>query len=133
MVQKTSRLVSPVAAGVLVMLGAVPTGCGNTGDAVAIAGQSIRYEISYSAYPQSRLVRRAISLSYATNDGQQDQRDVPLPWNAMVDTPRAGVVPSVQAQFYGYGTITCRILAGDRLIQLSTSPEGTYPTVECKG
>jgi hypothetical protein len=127
-----NRLVSPVVAAVVVILGAALAGCGKPGDDVDIAGQSIRYEISYSAYPPSGLLRRAISLSYSTNDGQQDQRDVPLPWNTVVDTARAGFVPSITAQFSGYGSITCRILAGDKVIQLNTSPEGTYPAVECE-
>lgn len=127
-----SRSVGPVVAAVVVLLGAALAGCARAGDDVDIAGQSIRYEISYSVYPPSRLTRRATTLSYTTNDGLQERRDVPLPWNAVVDTARAGFVPSVKAQFHGYGSITCRILSGDRVIQMLTSPEDTYPTVECK-
>jgi hypothetical protein len=127
-----NRWLSPVVTPVAVMLVVVLSGCGRSDDDVDIAGQSIRYEVSYSAYPPSHLVGRAIGLSYSNDDGQQDRREVALPWNAVVDTAPAGFVASVKAQFYGYGTITCRILAGDKVIRMNTSPEGTYPTVECQ-
>jgi len=38
----------------------------------------------------------------------------------------------VTAQFYGYGTVVCRILADGKLIVSVRSREGAYPTVECK-
>lgn len=73
-----------------------------------------------------------MTLGYSTHDGQQELRNVELPWTLAVGAAGAGFTPSVKAQFYGFGSITCRILAGDKVIQQQTSSEDTYPTVECK-
>lgn len=106
------------------------TGCAVVGTN-NVAGKPIRYQVEYQASALDRLSQGALSITYTTNDGPQEQTDIVLPWMKVVGTLRSGMKPSVKAQFNGYGTIICRIFADNRLIVERTSPEDPYPVVEC--
>lgn len=123
-----ARLVKPV----VVIVAATLAGCAGSGGADGISGKSIRYEVGYFGSPQTGSSDRALFISYSTNDGLQEQRNVGLPWAVVSGTAGSGFKASVKAQFYGFGTIICRITADDRLVQERTSAEGPYPTVECQ-
>lgn len=96
-----------------------------------VAGKTIRYQVEYVSSPLSQLSNTAVSISYSTNDGRQEQRMVALPWTKVVGPAEAGLKPTVQAQFYGFGTISCRILADDKLVMEKVSQEGPYSVAEC--
>lgn len=122
----------PILVTAVATLAAAVAGCGGVSGSHGIAGKSIRYQVEYVGSPQTGLAHRAVLISYATNDGIQEQRNVGLPWTTVVTPAGPKLTASVQAQFYGFGTIICRILADDKLIQQHTSPEEPYPKVECK-
>lgn len=127
-----TRLVKPVLATVVVAFGTTVAACGGTGGDDGIAGKTIRYQVEYYGSPQTGTAHRAVTISYATDDGRQEQHDVGLPWDTAVGPASSRFTPSVKAQFYGFGTIICRILADDNVIQEKTSMEEPYPTVECQ-
>ncbi len=127
-------LVKPLPALVVAMAAAL-TGCGSDGGSAGAGagagGKSIRYQVDYFGSPQTGPANRAMTISYATKDGTTELQNVPLPWATIVDAPGAGFTASVKAQFYGFGTISCRIMVDDQLIQQYTSREDPYPKVEC--
>lgn len=111
-------------------LTATVTGCGAL-RGNDIAGKTIRYQVEYSGSPQDALSNRALVIDYTTTDGRQEQRSIVLPWTKVVGVAGRGFKPSVKAQFEGFGTIACRIVADSRVIAEQTSSEEPYPTVEC--
>jgi hypothetical protein len=125
------RLLTRAVPCVLLAVALVPAGCGHRGDN-SITGKSIRYQVEYSGSPQTELANRAVTISYSTGEGLKEQHNVALPWTVAVGTAPAGFSASVTAQFYGYGTVVCRIVADDKLIVSVRSREEPYPTVECK-
>ena len=125
------RLLTRAVPCVLLAVALVPAGCGHRGDN-SITGKSIRYQVEYSGSPQTGLANRAVIISYSTGEGLKEQHNVALPWTVAVGTAPAGFSASVKAQFYGYGTVVCRIVADDKLIVSVRSREEPYPTVECK-
>lgn len=106
------------------------TGCAIAGQH-NVSGKSIRYQVEYQASALDRLSHGALSITYTTNDGPQEQKDIQLPWTKDIGTAGPRLRPSVKAQFDGYGTIICRIFADNRLIVERTSPEDPYPVMEC--
>jgi hypothetical protein len=110
----------------------LPAGCDVVGGEKSITGRSIRYQVEYSGSPQTGLANRAVIISYATGEGLKEQHNVALPWTLAVGTAPAGFSASVTAQFYGFGTVVCRILADNELIVSVTSKDEPYPTVECR-
>lgn len=127
-----TRLVKPVVSTLVVAFGATLSACGSSGGGDGIAGKTIRYQVEYYGSPQTGTAHRAVTISYAANDGRQEQHDVGLPWDTAVGPASSKFTPSVKAQFYGFGTIICRILADDNVIQEKASTEEPYPTVECQ-
>ena len=127
-----TRLVKPVFGPVVVTLGATLAACGAGGSDADITGKTIRYQVEYSGSPLTGRAHQALVVSYSTKDGPAEQRNVGLPWTTVVGTASPGFTASVKAQFYGYGTIVCRIVADNKLIQEHTSTQEPYPTVECK-
>jgi hypothetical protein len=128
---KLTRQTKPALAAAVTIIGALLAGCGYGGGADGITGKSIRYQVEYSGSPQTGITHRAISIVYATNEGLLEQDNVGLPWTKVVGSASPGFNASVKAQFYGFGTIICRILADDKLIQNKSSGEEPYPSVEC--
>lgn len=97
-----------------------------------VVGKSIRYQVEYQESPLDRLSHTALSITYTTNDGPQEQKAVPLPWTIVIGTAGPRLRPSVTAQFDGYGSITCRVFADNKLIVERISPStDPYPAVEC--
>jgi hypothetical protein len=126
------RLVTRAVPCVLLAVALAPAGCGHVGVDNAVTGKSIRYQVEYFGSPQTGLANRAVIISYSTTEGIKEQHNVGLPWTFAVGTVPAGFSASVKAQFYGYGTVVCRILADDELVVNATSREEPYPTVECR-
>jgi hypothetical protein len=106
--------------------------CGNGAGGDGIAGKTIRYQVEYFGSPQTGQAHRAVTISYTSHEGRQEKHLIALPWTTVVGTAHSGFTPAVKAQFYGFGTIICRILADDELIQQEMSAEEPYPTVECQ-
>lgn len=105
-------------------------GCGvlhRTAGIAGIAGKIIRYEVGFISSPEDLLSHRAVSINYSTNDGQQEQRNVGLPWTKSVGTAAPGFTAAVKGQCCGFGTIECRILADGKVIDQHTSTEDPYP------
>ncbi len=127
-----TRLLKAVLTTVVVTSAAALAGCEIDVGGDGIAGKTIRYQIEYFGSPQTGQAYRAITISYASNEGRQEKHLVALPWTTVVGTAHSGFTPAVKAQFYGFGTIICRILADDELIQQEMSAEEPYPTVECQ-
>jgi len=125
-------LVTRAVPSVLLALAILPAGCGYVGGDNSIVGKSIRYQVEYSGSPHTGLANRAVIISYSTGEGTKEQHNVGLPWTVAVGTAPPGFSASVKAQFYGYGTVVCRILADDKLVVDATSTEEPYPTVECR-
>jgi len=96
-----------------------------------ITGKTIRYQVEYNPSAQDLVHHNALSISYSTSEGQREQKNVSLPWTRVVGTAQPGFKASVTAQFSGFGTIACRILANNKVIQSRTSAEEPYSTVEC--
>jgi hypothetical protein len=96
-----------------------------------ITGQTIRYQVEYNPSAQDLVHHSALSISYSTSEGQREQKNVSLPWTRVVGTAQPGFKASVTAQFSGFGTIACRILADNKVIQSRTSAEEPYSIVEC--
>lgn len=113
-----------------ITLAAVVTGC-DSFHASGITGKTIRYQVEYTNSPEAGLDQDALSITYSTNDGQQGQKAVTLPWTKSIGTAKPGFKASVKAQFDGYGTIACRIVADGKVIQNRVSAEEPYPVVEC--
>ena len=129
---KLIRLATRAVPCVLLAVALPLAGCGHVGGDISIVGKSIRYEVEYFGSPQTGLANRAVIITYATSEGLKEQRNAGLPWTAAVGTAPAGFSASVTAQFYGFGTVVCRILADDELIVSVRSMEEPYPTVECR-
>ena len=129
---KLTRPAKPILVHVLAATAALAAGCGDGGGSADIAGKSIRYQVEFYGSPQTGIAHRAVTISYSTSEGLQEQHNVGLPWTTTVGTAGRKFTPSVTAQFYGFGTIVCRILADDALVTTSASQEAPYPTVECK-
>ena len=110
---------------------------GNTIVAVAQFGGKAFYSCRVAEdelgafYTQDLASHGALIISYSTGDGQQEQKNVSLPWTKVVGTAKPGFTASVEAQFSGFGTITCRILADSKVIQSRTSAEEPYTAVQC--
>ena len=96
-----------------------------------VVGKTIRYQVEYVSSPLSQLADRAVTISYSTNEGKQEERMVVLPWTKVVGPAKAGFKPTVRAQFLGFGTITCRILADDKLVTQKLSGQDPYAVAEC--
>ena len=96
-----------------------------------IVGKIIRYQVEYHSSPVGKLSNSAVSIRYSTNDGEQEQRMVTLPWTKVVGSAREGFEPTVRAQFYGFGTISCRILADGKLVMEKVSSQEPYAVAEC--
>ena len=88
-----------------------------------IAGKIIRYEVGFISSPEDLLSHTAVSINYSTNDGQQEQRNVGLPWTKSVGTAAPGFTAAVKGQCCGFGTIECRILADGKVIGQHNSTE----------
>ena len=71
-----------------------------------------------------------IEFGYSQHPGEE-QKLVPLPWNKVIATAKPGFKASVKAQFYGFGTISCRIVADGEVLQTQVSTAGPYSVVEC--
>ena len=126
-----TRLIRLIA--VLSLAVAAPTtGCGGRSGGSDLAGKIIRYQVEFHGSPATGTATRALFISYATEDGPREQQDVGLPWTTVVSPTSSRFTASVKAQFYGFGTIVCRILADDSLVDMQTSMEEPYPTVACK-
>ena len=93
------------------------------------AGKTIRYQVGFLNSADSS-ANTALSITYSTPDGMQQQQDVGLPWTAVV-AAAAGFTPSVSVQFNGFGSIECRIVADNVVIEERTSQQEPYPKVEC--
>ena len=106
-------------------------GCGFMHRDAGIADKIIRYEVGFISSPDDRLSHSALSISYSTNDGQQEQTNVALPWTKGVGAARPGFTAKVRAQFDGFGTIECRIVADGKVIDERVSAGDPYPVVEC--
>ena len=114
----------------LVASGAAVGGCGRLGHSNAdIAGKTIRYQVEYDSTAVGRPSQRALSISYATNDGEQQQTDVGLPWTKSVSAD-AGFTAMVKAQYAGSGLIACRVVADGKVIDQQIAV-GPYAVVEC--
>jgi hypothetical protein len=111
-------------------VGTAVGGCGRLGHSDAdIAGRTIRYQVEYDSTAVGHPSRRALNISYATNDGEQQQTDVALPWTKVVNAG-AGFTGMVKAQYAGSGLIACRIVADGKVIEQQVSV-GPYAVVEC--
>ncbi|WP_313674239.1 hypothetical protein, partial [Mycolicibacterium sp.] len=53
-------------------------GCGDFRDAAAITGKTIRYQVEYFGSAVDTLSHRALSITYSTNEGEQQQKNVSL-------------------------------------------------------
>lgn len=93
-------------------------------------GETIRYEVTTDTTSPKLVSTRALSISYATTQGRQEQTDVGLPWTKKTIGGR-GFRASVTAQYAGAGTIACRIVVGRKVIAEQTAV-GPYPEVECR-
>jgi len=114
----------------LVTVGSAVGGCGRLGHGNAdIAGKTIRYQVEYDSTATGRPSQRALSISYATSDGEQQQTDVGLPWTKVVSVG-AGFTAMVRAQYAGSGLIACRVVADGKVIDQQISV-GPYAVVEC--
>lgn len=114
----------------LVATGSAVGGCGRLGHSNAdIAGTTIRYQVEYDSTAVGRPSQRALSISYATNDGEQEQMDVGLPWTRLVRAG-AGFTAVVRARYAGSGLIACRVVADGKMIDQQMSV-GPYTVVEC--
>lgn len=113
----------------MVSLTATVSACGLGGG--DITGKSIRYQVEYTGAPEDELSHTAVFIRYSTNDGEQEQKLVGLPWTKVVGAARPGFKPSVKAQFYGFGTIACRIVANRKVIVQEMSVEGPYSVAVC--
>jgi hypothetical protein len=114
----------------LVAVGIAVGGCGRLGHSDSdIAATTIRYQVEYDSTATGRPSQRALSISYATNDGEQEQTDVGLPWTKVVNAG-AGFTGMVRAQYAGSGLIACRIVADGKVIEQQVSV-GPYAVVEC--
>jgi hypothetical protein len=116
----------------LVVLVATTAGCGTAEPGGDITGKTIRYEVEYLGASEDALSHTALNISYSTSDGQQEQAEVSLPWTTVVGTAERGFTASVSAQFNGFGTIMCRIVADDTVIEQRSSTQDAYPVVECR-
>lgn len=96
-----------------------------------VAGKTIRYQVEYISSPVSQLANRAVTISYSTNEGKQEERMVVLPWTTVVGPVKAGFKPTIRAQFLGFGVISCRILADDKLVNQTVSQQDPYAVAEC--
>jgi hypothetical protein len=114
-----------------VVLAASVASCGALRPNDDITGKKIRYQVEYTNSPEDLSAHGALRISYSTNDGQQEQKNASLPWTKVVGSAKPGFKATVKAQFGGFGTISCRILADDKVIQSRTSTEQPYPEVEC--
>ena len=105
-------------------------GCGRLGHSNAdTAGTTIRYQVEYDSTAVGRPSQRALIISYATKDGEQQQTDVGLPWTKVVSAG-AGFTAMVRAQYAGSGLISCRVVADGKVIDQQISV-GPYAVVEC--
>ena len=114
-----------------VTLAASVASCGALRPGEDITGKVIRYQVEYTNSPEDLSDHDALSISYSTNDGQQEQTKVSLPWTKVVGSAKPGFKASVKAQFSGFGTIACRIIADNKVIQSRMSAEAPYSEVEC--
>lgn len=121
------RILGHLLAGTLVTTLA---GCGVLRDDHAV-GKTIRYHVEYSGSAQDALSNSALVIDYMTTEGRQEQKNIVLPWTKEVKGAGRGFKPSVKAQFNGFGTIACRIVADGHFIVEQTSTEEPYPVVEC--
>lgn len=112
-------------------LAATLASCGVFRGSDDITGKTIRYQVEYINSPQDALSKDALAISYSTNDGQQEQKNVRLPWTKVVGPAKPGFKASVRAQFNGFGTIICRIVADGAVIEEMVSNEDPYAVVEC--
>jgi hypothetical protein len=113
----------------LVAVGSAVNGCGRPHGNADIAGTTIRYQVEYDSTAVGRPSQRALSISYATDDGEQEQTDVGLPWTKVVSAG-AGFTAVVRAQYAGSGLIACRVVADGKVIDQQMSV-GPYAVVEC--
>ena len=114
----------------LVAVGSAIGGCGRLGHGNAdSAATTIRYQVEYDSTAVGHPSRRALSISYATNDGEQHQTDVGLPWTKVVSAG-AGFTGMVRAQYAGSGLIACRVVADGKVIDQQIAV-GPYAVVEC--
>jgi Mycobacterium membrane protein len=114
----------------LVAVGSAVGGCGRLGHSNSdIAGVTIRYQVEYDSTAIGHPSQRALSISYATSDGEKQQTDVGLPWTKVVSAG-AGFAAVVRAQYAGSGLIGCRVVADGKVIDQQISV-GPYAVVEC--
>lgn len=113
----------------LVAVGSAVGGCGRFGHSADTAGTTIRYQVEYDSTAAGRPSQRALRISYATKDGEQQQADVGLPWTKVVSAG-AGFTAMVRAQYAGSGLISCRVVADGKVIDQQISV-GPYAVVEC--
>jgi hypothetical protein len=105
-------------------------GCSHFGDD-AVTGKTIRYQVEYYGSSVDSLSHSALAITYSTSEGEQEQRNVSLPWTKSIGPATRGFTPSVKAQFNGLGTIICRIVADSDVIVTQTSREDPYAKVAC--
>ena len=114
----------------LMVAGSAVGGCGRFGHSNADnAGRTIRYQVEYDSTAVGHPSRRALSISFATNDGEQQQTDVGLPWTKVVSAG-PGFTAMVRAQYAGSGLIACRVVADGKVIEQQIAV-GPYAVVEC--
>jgi hypothetical protein len=106
-------------------------GCGDFRDAAAITGKTIRYQVEYFGSAVDAQSHSALTITYSTNEGEQQQRNVSLPWTKSIGPAGRGFTASVKAQFNGFGTISCRIVADSEVIVTQTSSLDPYAEVAC--
>ncbi len=116
---------------VLLALTAAASGCDVFRNDADVAGKTIGYQLEYYTMPGNALSRYALSISFATNDGPEQQKGVLLPWSKDIGAAQPGFTPSLKAQFNGYGTLVCRILADGEVVASAISAEDAYAVVEC--
>jgi hypothetical protein len=106
-------------------------GCGNTARPAQITyeviGEGIGAQVgTYAELPM------AVQLTYTNATGGIEQRTATTPWRlSFPATPRRSVSVSAQKQ-EEVGRVTCRIRAGDRVIQEATS-DTPYGVASCSG
>jgi len=106
-------------------------GCGDFRDSTAITGKTIRYQVEYFGSSVDTMSHSALTITYSTDEGEQQQKNVSLPWTKSIGPAGRGFTASVKAQFNGFGTISCRIVADSEVIVTQTSSLDPYAAVEC--
>lgn len=114
----------------LLAMATVVAGCNPPGSA-GLTGKTIRYQVEYYSSALDSQSHSALTIVSSTNEGEEQQRNVSLPWTKAIGPANRGLTASVKAQFDGFGTISCRIVADGEVVVTQTSAQQPYPTVEC--